>query len=145
METNTKQAYLTLRAVCVFLVFLVIGAGIWFFSLHYHADVAQWTSVASRESFVHEETVYFLSGEVGTTSIPEKSYQAEKLLGEVKPAKLFDFSKPFRVWSVKDKEGYLIMEDGSGKQYLYYAEGKKNPAETQTDTARVYDFSTTKL
>ena len=119
-EQPMKQprAYLTLRALCAFAVCAVVGVGIYFFSLHHHADVAEWSSDGNREALVYEKTTYYLWGESGDEGLPRKDYETEELKGEIKPDSFFDPAKPVLVWTVKGKDSYLAVVDGD-ECYIY--------------------------
>ncbi len=126
-EKQTKQprAYLLLRALCAFAVCLLVGVGIHFFSLHHHANVAEWSEAGSREALVYENTTYYLKGELGDKGLPENTYQTEELKGEVKPAKLLDPSQPLLVWTVKGTEKSIVVVDGDHR-YVYGLEEATN-------------------
>ncbi len=130
-ENQTKQprAYLTLRALCAFAVCLLVGVGIYFFSLHHHANVAEWGEEGSRETLIYEDTTYRLRGEIGSTGLSEGAFPTEELKGEVKPAGLLDPSQPLLVWTVKGKADYLVVVDDS-VSYVYLAE-KDTTVETE--------------
>lgn len=129
-ENQVKQprAYLLLRALCAFAVCVLIGTGIYFFSLHHHANVADWSTEGSREALVYDNTTYYLKGKLGDTGLPEKTYETEELKGEVKPEKLLDPSQPLLVWTVKGTEKSILVIDGDHR-YVYALESQTTSQE----------------
>lgn len=136
MENNTsqlptKKARYLLRALCLFVVFVIALAGMYRFGYHYHPNVAEWTGVDEpRDAMVYGDTTYYLAGKLGSKGISSSGYKTEELLGEVNPKSLFDPTPPLFLWSIENKEGYLILIDEAEDKYLYYAEGQVNPAES---------------
>ena len=122
-EQPRKQpgAYLTLRALCAFAVCLLIGVGIYFFSLHHHSNVAEWGEDGDREVLICEEKTYRLRGEVGSAGLSESAFPTEELKGEVKPSRWFSPDQPLLVWTVKGKADYLLVIDGN-TSYVYLVE-----------------------
>ena len=132
-QTKPKRAYLLVRAIVIFVVFLVALAGIYRIGNHHFANVAEWAGEESaREVLQYGDTTYHLAGKLGSKGISTNGYKTEELLGEVKPKGLFDPTPPLLLWSVKDKEGYMILIDENEDKYLYFAEGQVNPAEPET-------------
>ena len=132
-QTPTKKARYLLRALCLFVIFVIALAGMYRLGYHYHPNVAAWTGEGEpRDTMVYGDTTYHLAGKLGSKGIASGDYKTEELLGEVKPKSLFDTTPPLFVWSVDGKEGYLLLIDEEEEKYLYYAEGEVNPAETNT-------------
>lgn len=120
-SAKAPTAHFTLRALLIFAACLLVGVGIYLFSLHHHANVAQWGQEGSRETLIYEDTAYRLRGEIGDAGLSASAFATEELLGEVKPPKLLDFDKPLLVWTVKGKEDYLVVVDGN-VSYVYLVE-----------------------
>ena len=125
-----RKPYFLLRALVGFVVCMVMLLGVYRLGYHYYGNVATWAGEESpRDAMVYEDTTYYLAGKVGTQGMSSNNYKPDELLGEVKPASLFDQTPPLLVWSVEKKEGYLILIDEEGHKYLYYAEKMENPAQ----------------
>ena len=122
-----KKAFFLPRALILFLVFLVIGAGIYRFAYHHYKNIAEWESSDSQQALLYEEDTFLLAGKIGDENLSAKKFSKEEVLGEVTPQGWFDNSKPFVVWSVEGKANFLIVTK-EAKDYLYYRKGVDNPA-----------------
>lgn len=122
-----KKAYFLPRALILCLVFLLIGVGIYRFTLHHYKNVAEWTEADSQNELVYEETSYFLAGKIGGERLTAKKYTKEEVLGEIKPDGFFNIDEPYVLWTVKDKPNFLIVSVDD-TDYLYYKDGVNNPA-----------------
>ncbi len=130
-----KKAHFSLRALIWFVVFLALGAGILRFSTHHYKNVADWERPDSVEVLVYEEDTFYLAGKVGDNGISAKKFPQNEILGEVTPKSIFDATSPLIIWSVEEKEEYLIVVDEEKNQWLYYKEGAENPVAPETETA----------
>lgn len=127
-----KKAYFLPRAIILFVVFLVIGAGLYRFSGHHYKNVADWCEPNDTAVLIYEDKTYYLAGEIGDPGMASKKFPKNEVLGEVTPESLWDTKAPFVVWSVEGKANFLIVTVEDEQEYLYYHESVDNPAETET-------------
>ncbi len=128
LESKTPKTKFLVRAICFFLAFLLIGIVVYVVSYHYHPDVATWSGEGMpKNTLTYEHKLYYLAGEVGSQSLSTSKYEAEELLGQVKPSELRELMSCYLLWSVKGKTSYVIVKDQNGKQFLYYVDGETNP------------------
>lgn len=127
-----KKAYFLPRALILFVLFLVIGAGIHRFAIHHYKNIADWEDPDSVEVLLYEGDTYYLAGEVGDPGMASKKFPKDEILGEITPKSLFVPSDPLVVWNVEGKLNFLIVTDEEDREWLYYREDMKNPAENET-------------
>ena len=130
-----KKARFLLRALVFFVIFLAIGAGVLRFSTHHYKNIARWGETDSMENLIYEDEIYHLAGEIGDPGLGTKTFPKDEVLGEVKPDGILDRTPPYVVWSVKEKEDFLIIVVDDDTQLLYYHSDVSNPAETTETSA----------
>ena len=126
-----KKAHFLLRALVLFVVFLILGAGIYRFSKHHYKNVAEWGEPNSQDVLIYKDDTYYYVGKIGDYGLNSKKYAKNEVLGEVTPESLWDKREAFVVWNLDGKANFLIVaiED---EQYLYHHESIDNPIETET-------------
>ncbi len=129
-----KKAYFIPRALLFFVIFFVVGVGIYRFASHHYKNVAEWGEPDSSSALIYEEETFFLAGKIGEDKLSAKKFPKNEVLGEVTPENFFDNAKPFVVWSVEGKINFLIVTNEK-TEYLYYRNGVSNPAEPETESA----------
>ena len=127
-----KKAHFLPRALLLFVLFLAIGAGILRYTNHHYKNIARWAEPDSVEVLLYEGDTYYLAGKVGDPGMASKKFPKNEILGEITPESLFVPSDPLVVWNVEGKLNFLIVTDEEDKEWLYYREDMKNPAETET-------------
>ncbi len=150
------SAHFALRAAGAFVLLMALIGFLYWWGYHGYATVAEWSEPGNHESFVYQDETYYRSGVIGKRGLTLKKYPIDEIVGKVKddgipaiteavtlspdadsnetvavtpqeadPTLAQDHA--YVLYSVEDKEDFLLLLEADGKYYLYYREGTDNP------------------
>ncbi len=155
-EPKKKRALFTLRAVGAFLLLAALVALLYWWGYNAYLPVAEWSEPGSHEALIYEDATYYRAGMIGKKGLTKARYPMDKVLGQVKDdgvpvlteaatlppdaeeGETLKVTPPngdptlardsaYVLYSVKDKENFLIVLETDGEYYLYYHESIENP------------------
>ena len=159
-NTKQKRAFFLLRAVLAFILLFALIAGLYIWGYRSWSPVAEWADEeGGHNALTYDGKTYELVGVMGKGKLTAKSYPIDEVLGKVKddgstmatetetfPADTEEgetlkvippdgdptlpAEHTYILYSVKDKEDYLIVLEQDGEYYLYKLEAEETSAET---------------